>query len=314
MTGVRRARFRFGLVRGDLLLIAVAVFTAACACVTTPPVYPLTSGSFLGPRDFTGSYTPRSHDAVAGGRATYRGTIVFTNLNRSLVESVLPPELKLAQNSASPNLHPVIFLNGHPENSSWFIASTPIMPGPSYDELMLLVPFVVATSGTRWHTLVVRMYLDDETAIWIGNTFFGYAKEPGTSQESGSELTGIEVTQRDAGGTAKFHAVTAATGPAHPDAQAATTIPNYGAIKAILAMPIVGKHAVLGLVCSYFELNFTNAMVAPVRSAHEFLSPFVPPMAGWLSLGTLSSVPDGAVGVQNVDWRIEQPPAPPCQF
>ena len=313
MTGVRCARFRFRLVRGNLVLIAVAVFTTGCACLTTPPVYPLTSGSFLGPRDFTGSYAPRTHDAVAGGRATYRGTIVFTNLDRTLVESVLPPELKLAQNSASPGLHPVIFLYGHPENSSWFIASTPIIPGPNYQELMLLVPFVLEKTGTRWHTFVVRMYLDDATAIWIGNTFFGYAKEPGTSQESGSELTGIEVTERDAGGTAKFHAVTEATGPARPDAQA-TTIPNYGAIKTILAMPVVGKHAVLGLVCSYFELNFATATVAPVSSLHEFLSPFVPPMAGWSSLGTLSSVPDGAVGVQNVDWRIEQPPAPPCQF
>jgi hypothetical protein len=53
--------------------------------------------------------------------------------------------------------------------------------------------------------------------------------------------------------------------------------------------------------------------VAPVSSAHEFLSPFVAAMAGW-PVTTLSSVPNGAVGVQNVDWRIEQPPLPPCQF
>ena len=294
--------------------MAVVVFTTQSAC-EKPPVYPLTTGSFLGPRDFAGrGYTPRSHDAIAGGRATYRGAIVFTNLDRTVVQSVLPPELKLAPNSASPSLHPVILLYGHPENSSWFIAGTPIIVGPSYQELVLLVPFVLATNGTLWHTFVVRMYLDDPTAIWIGNTFFGYAKEPGTAQESGGELGGIDVTVRDSSGTAKFHAATEPTGPARPDAQATATVPNYEAIKTILAMPIVGKHQTLGFVCSYFELDFKTATVAPLKSTHEFLTPFVPAMADWVSLGTVSGVPDGAVGIRNVDWRIEQPPAPPCKF
>jgi hypothetical protein len=224
------------------------------------------------------------------------------------VEAVIPPELKLAQNSVAPALHPVIFLFGHPVNTSWIIANTPILIGPNYQELMLLVPFVQEKTGTLWHNYVVRMYLDDPNAIWIGNVFFAYAKEPGTSQETGTEVSEF------AGSVQMFHANIQPSGPSQSSAQAETTIPNYQAIQTILSMPIVGRRASGELVCSYFELTYTSAMVTPVQSSHEFLQPFVSGMSGWTGLGTLSSVANGAVAVQDLNWRIRQPPAPPCRF
>ncbi len=253
----------------QLTSLIVAVFTVACT--TAPPLLPRSTAPFLGPQDFSGTYTPKCGTATAGGEATYHGNLVFTNLDRPLVQAVLPPELKLAPNSAAPGLHPVIYLYGRPTDTKWIVADTPILIGPNYQELMLLVPFVQESTGSMWHNYVVRMYLDDANAIWIGNLFFAYAKEWGT-------------------------------------------MPNYQAIQTILAMPIVGRRSSGQLVCSYFELNYANATVAPVQSSHEFLEPFVPGMSGWVGLGTVSSVVNGAVAVRDLNWRIKQPPARACRF
>ena len=293
-----------------ILFLIVALLTVGCVCRTAPVHLPLSTAPFLGPRDFAGTYVPKATPATIGGNATYNGNIVFTNLDRTLVEAVLPADLKLAQNSVSPALHPVMYLYGRPSNTSWIVAGTPILIGPNYQELMLVIPFVQERNGTHWHNYVVRMYLDDWNAIVIGNVFFGYAKLWGTSQESGAD-----VTEFDQGGTSKFHATILATGPWQPERASRNvaaelrrdTVDSRDAHRRLEL--VTGQ-----LVCSYFELDYTNATVAPVQSTHEFVSPFVPGMAGWVALGTLSSVANGAVAVRNVNWRIEQPPAPPCNF
>jgi hypothetical protein len=298
-----------------LLLVIVALLTAGCVCKTaSPAVSPSTAvtpstGPFVGPSDFVGTFIPKPTPATTGGNATYDGNIVFTNLDRTLVEAILPLELKLAQNSIAPTLHPVIYLYGHPTNTSWIVAGTPIIVGPNYQELMLLVPFVQEQTGGRWHNYVIRMYLDDLNAIWIGNVFFAYAKEWGTSQESGTQ-----VNEFDQAGTAKFQANIQLAGAWQSNAQAEVSVPNYPAIKTILTMPVVGRRSSGELVCSYFELNYAGATVAPAQSTHKFLDPFVAGMSGWVAIGSLSSVANGAVAVRGVNWRIEQPPAPACQF
>ena len=105
----------------------------------------------------------------------------------------------------------------------------------------------------------------------------------GTSQESGTEISEF------AAGRPYFHADIQTTGPWAPSAQAQGSIPNYEAIQMILSMPVVGRSPSGSLVCSYFELNYNNATVAPVQSNHEFLQPFKPGMEGWVALGALSS-------------------------
>jgi hypothetical protein len=290
------------------LLSAILVAVALTGCATSPPSLPLSTAPFLGPQDFSGTYTPRSYNATTGGEATYHGNIVFANLDRNLVQAVLPQGLRLAQNSATPGSHPLIYLYGHPTKTQWIINNTPIVIGPDYQELMLLVPFVQADTGIMWHNFVVRMYLDDWNAIWIGNFYFAYAKEWGTSQESGTEVSEFVA------GSRYFHADIQTTGPWEPSTQAEGTIPNYKAIQTILGMPIVGRSQSGSLVCSHFELNYDNAMVAPVQSTHEFLQPFKPGMEGWVALGPLSSVPNGAIAIRDLNWRIRQPPPPPCRF
>lgn len=289
----------------SVTLVAVAL---SVGCAVRPPPLPRSTAPFLGPRDFTGTYTPRRGLATTGGEATYHGNIVFMNLDRALVEAALPPDLRLAANSAAPGLHPVIYLYGRPTNTRWIIADTPIAIGPNYQELMLLVPFVQTTTGTKWHNYVVRMYLDDLAAIAIGNLFFAYAKEWGISLEWGTEVSEYSA------GLPYFHADIQATGPWEPSAQAEGTQPNYRAIQTILNMPVVGRNAAGNLVCSYFELTYDDATVAAVQSLHEFLQPFKPGMGGWVALGTLPSVPNGAIAVRDLNWRIRQPPPPPCRF
>jgi hypothetical protein len=55
-------------------------------------------------------------------------------------------------------------------------------------------------------------------------------------------------------------------------------------------------------------------MVAALQSEHRFLHSFRANMGAWVALGSLTSVPDGAIAIEGLDWRINHPPAPPCRF
>jgi hypothetical protein len=304
LRGVARAGIRFerGL-KSALTLIAVCM--AGCAPIT--PRMPPSTLPFMGPQVFNGTYLPRSSNAKTGGEATYSGYIVFTNLSRSLVDAVLPPDLQLATNSVNLDLHPVIFLFGHQRNTKWLIAGTPIPIGNDYKEMMVVIPFVQKQGGVNWHNYVLRMYLDDWAAISLGNLYFAYAKEWGTADEFGIAFT-------------EFHYVTPyfsasmQEGTWQTSAQAELALPNYKAIQAIFEMPMVGWDSWLGLKCSYFEFHYGNAMVAALQSEHQFLRSFRANMGAWVALGSLSSVPDGAIAIEGLDWRINHPPAPTCRF
>jgi hypothetical protein len=278
------------------------------------------SSPFLGPSAFSGDWYPKASGATTGGLATYRGNIVFTNLDRGLVETILPREAGLSlaprvQKSAAPESHPVLYLYGHPENTRWIIDNETVMQGESYRELMLVVPFVQRQGGPRWHNYVVRMYLNNGVAIWIGNKHYGYAKEFGTLYEKNVDLWTAELRTFDSDDVLMFHAQSKRTGSWRPSAQAKAEIPNYASIQTILAMPVVGRHETRGLICSYFELDDKHARVAPVESIHQFFHCFVPEMSdAWMELGRLSNVVNGAVAVQGLEWRINYPPLATCSF
>ena len=54
---------------------------------------PRSTTPFLGPQEFaaSGTYRRKANKATSGGLATYRGNIVVTNLDRALVNAILPP-------------------------------------------------------------------------------------------------------------------------------------------------------------------------------------------------------------------------------
>src|SRR5713226_9777270 len=90
----------------------------------------LGSTPFLPPDAFLGGpFIPKSGQTNTGGRATYRGYIVFTNLDRELVRQIVPPTLELAENRVSPGVHPIMYIYGFPEDTSWIIDGETYLEG-----------------------------------------------------------------------------------------------------------------------------------------------------------------------------------------
>lgn len=312
---------RARLARLLLVILTSTVLLTGCSLLHflfPPPPCELATGlgpqtpSFLGPDDFNGCWTPRASDAATGGESTYLGRIVFTNIKRDMVDDVLPSDLRLAQNSSTSDEHPILLLFGHQTNTQWIIDGTSWPIGNDYTEIAVLIPFVQRAGGSKWHNYIVRMYLNDYWARQIGNLFFGYAKRSGTFQENATDFTALVQ------GNAVFHAAVQSLGPWENSAAAEVTLPNYKAIQAILEMPILGKPVVGPYLCSYFEMHYDNGMVRRVQSQHEFLQPFTTNMDSWVLLGSINSVPSGAVAIKDVEWRIAEPIANPpwllCQF
>jgi hypothetical protein len=291
--------------------MALLSLIAICLAGVSTPAF----AQFLGPGVFSGTPKPRSSDATNGAESTYSGYILFTNISRSIVEQVLPPGMQLATNSAASTLHPVIFMFGHQRNTKWLIGGISYPVFDQYEEMILIVPFVQQAGQTNWHNYVVRMYLNDLTwfAIGVGNSVYAYAKEFGTFDELG---LGVTVFSDLLYTSTPFFVAGMQVGAWQTSAEAESALPNYKAIQAIFEMPVLGyDDSIFGprLVCSYFEFHYDTAMVAPLQSQHRFLQSFRGNMAPWVGLGLLSSVPDGAIAIAGLDWRLQNPPAA-CQF
>jgi Acetoacetate decarboxylase (ADC) len=309
---VHRIRLAVRILAVMLLGIALAgcapmSITKGGTCGTTPP--------FMGPCDFDGTYEALAVPSISHGQSRYVGHVLFANLDRNIVAAVLPSELRLATKASAPStVHPVILLYGDQLDTSWALEGVSQIPGDQYKELILLIPFVTAPSGTKWHTFVARMYLNDDAAIWLGNMFYGYAKEPGTFNEV---TDGVTV---NASSIAHFQANWTVLGPWRTSDQARMALPNYIAIEEIFAMPVVGMIGTdFGDVptCSYFEWIYDSAEVASLQSQFQFLEPFRAGMQTWVALGSVNSVPDGAIAIRNVTWRLAWPAPTPwwsCKF
>ena len=278
----------------------------------------MTEGTrFPGPQDFTGSYYARTSDAQEGAQSTYNGSIAVTLLDRAIVEKVLPGDFRLAARIDGADKHPVIHLLGHQCNLKTLHNGIPQpVPDDDYQEMILLVPFVMRGASMKWHSFVVRMYLNDFGAIGIGNTVYAYAKELARLPESGSPndlrtrillpLLGLF-----------FQGTVTLTSSWRGSDEARMTSRRWRDIQTIFEMPLVGADVVGGkiirIVCSYWEWDYTNAEVVAAISQHQFVQPFRDGMDGWVQLGPLSSACDGAVAIRGLRWRLALPP-PHCQF
>jgi hypothetical protein len=272
---------------------------------------------FLGPGDYFGSYTPRLHPALNGAQATYAGALVVTMLDRSLVAPVLPPGLHLATPKATSIQHPVIFLVGVQGDPLYLIngALFPSWVDP-YDELILLIPFVVGDGGSdRWHNYAVRMYLDALGPVVIGDVGYGYAKELALLVPSGTlpDVNTRVFSWID--GMPYFASTIVPTGAWRSAAGATTSLPRWVDLQKIFEMPIVGSEIPGLFICSYFEWEYSNADVAAVVSVYRYLHPFKTGvgMDNWVNLGPLANAPDGAVALRGLRWRLSLE-RPPCVF
>ena len=266
---------------------------------------------FLRVTDFKGSWTPGpSTMPFDGGQSTFDGDVIFLNMDRTIVEEALPPGLSLAPNTVAPLRHPVLVMLAHHASMRW------ILPGPGipypgdYQELILVVPFVQGKGGTQFHNYVVRMYLDDELAIAIGNMYYGYGKKRSDIVRSSSTqpVRDFSASRRKCG---LFAARCQSTGTWRSVALAKTTIPILSDMQSILAMPIVGRwdgSPYKPFVCSYWQWDYTNAELRPIQSTQKFIAPFADQMQHWVDMGSVPSVTAGAVGIRDLVWRMAFPP------
>jgi hypothetical protein len=264
---------------------------------------------FLPPSDFSGNDNHPTLTKVLGrGEATFDGEIVFANVARSDAASLLPPgvNLALAPNIGGyPDTHPVIHMHGKQRNTSWIIDGQHVPIGNDYGEMMLLIPFVQIGNAAQWHDFVVRMYLEDPGAVALG-AYFGYRKRLARLNLAAHSCEVLlypnvfnpKVMQKIF--TATHQSVTGT---------ATQALPNWSDMVRILAMPILGvDEFTKQKYCSYFQLDFSAATKTPIECSHEYLPGFEP---AFPAPGPMSGVPDGAVGVTNVKWRIDFP-AMPC--
>jgi len=115
-------------------------------------------GGFPASGQFVGAYVPNDTAAQWGGQSTYDGSIAVTLFERAIVEPVLPPGFSLAARTDGATTHPVIHMIGHQRNPM-LLEDGFLVPALDlgYQEMSLLIPYVVANRGTMmWHTFVVR--------------------------------------------------------------------------------------------------------------------------------------------------------------
>ena len=250
---------------------------------------------FLDKSTFQGTYAPGpTGPPTHGAHSTFDGELLFANLGRDVVEEVLPEGLRLAQNTKEPRLHPIALILAHHADCWWDLPSRRPEQLLDYHELILLIPFVQCEPDDRWHNYVVRMYLDNDFAICIGNTVYGYAKERGT------------VVRTDIGANRKFEVhrpaiwfscdvTTGAAGsPAH-----------YAAMREIMRMPILGRMDNGTIVRSYWRWG-DAATTVRVTARARFIQKFVPKMVHWV--GDIPSVDEGAVRMEGLRWSMAFPP------
>ena len=311
MEGYLQRAFRSSAIVGSVFVLV------ACDLISstlTTPTGPRTA-EFLANDDFDGQFVRMPLDSPFGGGSVFEGRLVFSNLPRTVVDDVLPPDLKLANNKnpSFPNVHPVALLYGHQTATQWKLPLPwgTLDAGADYRELILIVPFVQRAGSQTWNNYVVRIYLDDPVAMAIGNVPYGYFKELATFSESDSGTVSTVNVVR--GGLSVFQwTATALASTFDPHTVALTTLENYQEAIEIFDMPILGT-TVAGYVCSYWTWTLGAASVRPIDVQFKFQQPFrVSGMAEWVNQGALNSVEKGAFELKNVNWDMRYPPELAC--
>lgn len=298
-----------------VLLIGTIAWFGGCSLIpaTMTGVSSEAPMRFLGPDDFAGGFTPSSGPAELGLQSTYSGSVVVSMIDRTVVEKVLPTGVHLANPVVASTKHPVIHLIGEQREPSTLYNGNPV-PVPEaegYREMILLVPFVVRGSSTQWHNYIVRMYLDDLTAVAGGNSIYGYEKVwARLGKTETSAVTTHQVTTL-LGFTTWFLNELQVTGTwgslADPTA---SSLPRWADLKKIFEMPVLGSFNGV-FICSYWEWDFAGSEVAPAASKHQVVTKFRDGMEEWETMGPLVNALDGAFSIGRVRWRLAPPPG--CQ-
>jgi hypothetical protein len=235
------------------------------------------------------------------GQARFNGCITFCNWLRSDVEALLPAELELPANTAATNVHPVAFIFGEQTEGATIFAGITFPLGVQYHEFAMAIPFVKHRRGRYLHTFIPRMYSSYFPAIWHGNTYYGLAKEMASMRWQGAVFLATASDDR-----LLLHAAVEARGPWSPGRTC--ELPNFQAMRAVFALPIVGRKSDGAYVCSYFGLDFGEAAVRPGDAWVSIDAALI----GGLRPRRSHDVAAGTFEVRGMIWRLSWPSA--CRF
>lgn len=277
--------------------------------------WPWFKPEFLGEADFEGHPLPPPGPVTGGGlQGTYNGVMTFSNINRTIVGQLLPPNFELAprKTSKTPNLHPIVLMFGDPTDGALVVNSTTIQPtGIHYSEMILAVPFVqkMGQSGA-WHTYIVRMYLDNQAAV-NGGIPYAYQKVLANIEWQGRHARiwnniGNDLLEADFRWGAKWY----------DGSEAFQKLPNFQDMVNIMTTEILGYNGLIP-ICSQFEWNFDRARVAKAYTSYTMKAPFRANMGAWPALSPFDNVKNGAVVLRGVRWRLKPQPAFPidtCRY
>src|SRR5664279_3382155 len=220
--------------------------------------------SCLSSEPFVGQGIRTQALTLEGGQSTYEGSIAVTLMPRTLVQKALPNGFVLADRDPDDTVstHPVVHMIGF-QGSPMLLLNGDVTPAPDpgYTELIVLIPYVVKQGGSScWHSFVVGMYLNDEAAIFIGNTYYSYRKAFASFPQSGSaSQTNIEVWSFLEGDV--FRSAVTPTGEWTSCCGVDPAVPLFADIKELLAMPLLGAlvdgaNEPIQTICSYWEWDF----------------------------------------------------------
>jgi hypothetical protein len=271
---------------------------------------------FLGTADFEGSPIHPAGNKPTLAQATYNGVLTFTNLDRALVEALLPKGYQLAKNKSfwQKSKHPVALLFGDQTDAYLFALGhatpTNLAARVHYSEMILGIPFVQKAGQPGWHTYIVRMYLDDTAAV-LGGAAYGYAKLFACLDWTGSNIRiwrGVLACPGTLGLKKELLVGEFGFKGAWLDGDDALTgLKNFQDMNDIWTTRILGRTALDKSVCSYFEWDFSAARVARAVTTYSFESAFRGDMSAWPALGKLDSVAYGAATVRGLRWRLAAP-------
>ncbi len=231
------------------------------------------------------------------GQAIFDGCIAFANWPRKDVERLLPPELRLAANvSATPALHPVVFIFGENTDGATIFAGFTLPLGVDYAEFALAIPFVQHGSRDGLHVYIPRMYSGYFPATWNGNLHYGFGKETATMYWDGP----VFVVMSEAGALLLRAAVETA---AEWQSANSCAVPNFAAMQAVFSLPVLGRKANGTWVRSHFGWDFSAAQVRPAAACVSIEAPLVK----GLPRRRCEAVPGGAFDVRGMVWRLSWP-------
>ncbi len=236
-------------------------------------------------------------------QARFDGYIAFTNWPRADVERLLPAELQLAPNiSATPALHPVVFIFGAVADGATLFAGFTIPLGVGYAEFAMAIPFVTSRDGRYLHTYIARMYSNHFPATWTGNTLYGFAKEMANVRWQGPVL--MLTNENDA---LLLHA--AIESRCDWSSGSHCELANFEAARAVFTLPVLGRKSAGTYVHSFFGWDFSAARV---RSAESCISIDAPLLEG-MTPRRCPGVRTGTFQVEAMLWRLTWPSACRCR-